>query len=285
MVTDPPVADTDFASFATFGFLVLRGALDPPTTAALTDEVARALTDAFPTPHEMAFGAIGAAGRYVPTMGERTPTALALLDRFQPVAAALLGAAVLPLRAKAVRYLGAASWHADSERALASVGFLTYLEPLRAGTGALRVLPGSHHPGYAAALRRLEQAHGPPADHARREAWTAALPGLPLETDPGDVIVRDEHLWHASLGGRDRRQWRVDYFADPTTEAAEREVARYLADTFPPDWDGGYDSERFPTYGPHWLASGRPSVERLRALGAVAASHAEEANARAARSA
>jgi hypothetical protein len=103
------------------------------------------------------------------------------------------------------------------------------------------------------------------------------------------VIVMDEHLWHASLGGRVRRQWRVDYFADPAadpaSEAAVREAKAYLADTYPPDWDGGYDSDRYPTYGPYWLASGRPAVARLRQLGAVDLSHAEEAGARAARAA
>jgi len=90
--------------------------------------------------------------------------------------------------------------------------------------------------------------------------------------------VLDEHLWHASAGGRDRRQGRVDYFADPAGAGApaERDARGYISDTFPPDWDGGYDGERYPTYGPHFLASGRPSVERLRALGAVAAAHAQE---------
>jgi hypothetical protein len=284
------VTDRDVAGFRTFGYLVLRQALD---AEALEQEVDRALDDAFPTPHEMAFGDIGAAGRYVPMMGERTPVSLELLDRFQDTAAVLLGAPVVPLRAKAVRYLGAATWHADSERALASLGFLAYLEPLRADTGALRVLPGSHHPAYAAALRAHAAAHGPAGEPGAREVWTAALPGQPVETVPGDVIVVDEHLWHASLGGRDRRQWRVDYFADPigpdikaeANTAAEAEARAYLADTYRPDWDGGYDVDRYPTYGPHWRASGRPAVARLRALGAEAQSAAEETHARAARAA
>jgi hypothetical protein len=271
------VTDEQRASFAAFGFLVLRQAID---AAALADEVDRALVDAFPTPFEMAFGDLGAAGRYVPMMGERTPVSLDLLDRFQPVAAALLDRPVIPLRAKGVRYVGATTWHADSTRPLASIGFLAYLDPLTAGTGALRVLPGSHHPGYAAALRQLDARHGPAGDPDKRETWTAAGPGHTVETGPGDVIVLDEHLWHASLGGRDRRQWRVDYFEDPATADAERAARAYVADTFPPGWDGGYDGDRYPSYGTAFLTSGRPCVERLRALGAVAAAHAQEARER-----
>jgi hypothetical protein len=274
------VTDAELASFDAFGFLVLRQVID---AATLADEVDRALDDAFPSPFEMSFGDLGAAGRYVPMMGERTPVSLDLLDRFLPVAAALLGQPVIPLRAKGVRYLGATTWHADSTRALASIGFLAYLDPLTAGTGALRVLPGSHHPAYAAALRRHDERHGPGGPHGpaadpdRRAAWTAALPGHAVETVPGDVIVVDEHLWHASLGGRDRRQWRIDYFEDPATPAAEREARAYVADTFPPGWDGGYDGDRYPSYGTAFLTSGRPAVERLRHLGAVAAADAQEA--------
>jgi hypothetical protein len=47
-----------------------------------------------------------------------------------------------------------------------------------------------------------------------------------------------------------------------------------------PDWDGGYDVDSYPTYGTHWISSGRPSIDRLGQLGAYEASAAEEAFAR-----
>jgi hypothetical protein len=144
------------------------------------------------------------------------------------------------------------------------------------------VLPGSHHRAYGSAIAALADAQGPAGDPARRGAWTEALPGHAIETDPADVIVFDEHLWHASAGGRRRRQWRVDYFADPVGAEEEAVVRAYLAETYPPDWDGGYDVDRYPTYGPDWRASGRAAVGRLRELGAEAASAAEEDHARAA---
>src|SRR5262249_35930230 len=69
-----------------------------------------------------------------------------------PVATTLLGGPVLPTRAKGVLYGGDTPWHADSAFAVASVGFAAYLEPLRAETGALRVLPGSHRGDFTEAL-------------------------------------------------------------------------------------------------------------------------------------
>ena len=36
-----------------------------------------------------------------------------------------------------------------------------------------------------------------------------------LATIPGDVIVFDEHLTHGSDGGAVRRQWHVDFIAEP----------------------------------------------------------------------
>jgi hypothetical protein len=242
----------------TDGYVVLRGAFDP---APLSAEVDRALADGLPG----AFAADvagGISGRYLPLMNERTPVSLELLDRFGAVAADLLGRAVLPVRAKCVVYFGDAGWHHDSDLDMASLAFAAYLEPLDAGNGALRVRPGSH--------RRPEAADV--IDHGSE--------GVALPTEPGDVIVFDERLWHASFGGTDRRQWRVDFVVEPRTASEEAAVRAYFAGTYAPDWDGGYDVDRYPTYGPHWLASGRPAVERLRELGVYDLAAAEEAFAR-----
>jgi hypothetical protein len=262
------VSEADVAHLRTFGYVVLRGALDP---GPLADELDRALRDG----HRSSFtvdGGPGVSGAYVPMMVERTPVSLGLLDRFAADAAELLGRPVLPLRAKGVRYAAGASWHRDSELPIATIGFAAYLEPLHAGNGALRVLPGSHLAAYGDAVAaHLAAAVEPDVD---------ALPGVALDTGPGDVIVFDEHLFHASAGGRDRRQWRVDYVVDPVGVDEEAAARRWIADTYPPDWDGGYDVDLFPTYDAVWLASGRPCLGRLEALGAHAASAAEEAFAR-----
>ena len=208
--------------------------------------------------------------QYVPMMSAETPVSLSFLDLLEPVAATLLGGPVLPTRAKGVLYRGDTAWHADSASAVASVGFAAYLEPLRAETGALRVLPGSHRGDFAEALRTLGAA-GAPAQ---------ALPAHVVVTEPGDVIAFDEHLFHASAGGGARRQWRLDYLRDPVGVEAEDHARSYFRSIYPPDWDGGYDVERYPSYGPDWQSSRRPSVARLGGLGVYELATRQEARAR-----
>lgn len=252
----------DRTAFADDGYLVLRGAIDPDPLRA---EVATALEAAFAGPSARNVSAeAGIAFRYVPTMVASTPVSLGLLHRFADVAAELLGTPVLPVRAKAVEYHGASGWHRDSELPLASVGFLAYLDALTAATGALRVVPGSHRVDDAPAI---DPAHA-----------------IALETEPGDVVVLDEHLLHASSGGAVRLQWRVDFVARPQTVAADELARRYYAEIFDPEHDGGYDLAAYPSYGPDWVVAIDPSVRaELERLGARAAAEAQERAARARR--
>ena len=119
---------------------------------------------------------------------------------------------------------------------MASVGCLAYLEPARAATGALRVVPGSH------------------------TDLVAAGPGVAVETDPGDAIVFDEHLLHGSTGGGVRRQWRADFVVDPGDAGEESAVRAWFAESLPDEAaDPGYAADRYPSYGPY-LAGPQPSV-------------------------
>jgi hypothetical protein len=104
-----------------------------------------------------------------------------------------------------------------------------------------------------------------------------ALPSHAVVTEPGDMIVFDEHLFHASSGGSVRRQWRMDYVSDPMDAGDEKNTIEYFARIFPPDSDEGYDIDRYPSYGPDWRASGRPAVERLEALGVYELAARQEA--------
>jgi hypothetical protein len=135
--------------FQTFGFVVLRRFFEPGPLAA---EIDRVMADG-PGADVSRSGDI--RFQYVPMMTAETPVSLSLLDPAEIVAAGLLGGPVLPTRAKGVRYFGDTPWHTDSDSALTSVGFLAYLEPVGADSGALRVLPGSHHPQLGGAIRAL----------------------------------------------------------------------------------------------------------------------------------
>ena len=78
------------------------------------------------------------------------------------------------------------------------------------------------------------------------------------------MIVFDEHIRHGSAGGRERRQWRVDFVVDPAGAEETATVYGYFARIFDPGWDGGYDAVRYPSYGEFWCSRARPWTERLR---------------------
>ena len=257
----------DVNYFRTFGFFILRQFFDPGPLAA---EIERVLHDAFASSFDVCHYD-GIHFQYVPMMTESTPASLLLLDRTEAVAATVLGTSVLPTRAKAVRYFGNTPWHVDSVLSVASIGCSAYLETLTAETGALRVLPGSHHQELGGAIRAL----------GGIGMSATALPWHAVETEPGDMIIFDEHLFHASFGGRPRRQWRIDYINDPASAEAESHAIAYFASIYAPDWDGGYDVDRYPSYGPDWRTSGRPAVARLEALGVYELAARQEAFARA----
>jgi hypothetical protein len=259
------------AHFRAFGFLVLRDCFD---AAALSDEVNRTLDDGVRSSFDVDVAG-GISFSYVPMMCEHTPGSLSLLDTLAQTAAELLDRSVLPVRAKATRYAAGAGWHCDSDLDMPSVGFLAYLEPLRANTGALRVLPGSHRPAFSSAVAQyLEERRGMGVEPDFTDF--TSVPGLAVDTDPGDIIVFDEHIYHGSAGGSNRRQWRVDYIPDPIGEQEERVARRYLEQIFPPDWAIGYDAERYPSYGEHWIRSERPCATRLGELGVYARAAAFE---------
>jgi hypothetical protein len=237
----------------TFGFVVIRQFFE---AAPLADEIDRVLRPGSASQQVAHYS--GLNFQYVPMMTAETPASLSLLDRAGALAEALLGGPVLPTRAKGVRYIGNTPWHTDSESPIKSIGFIAYCESLNAENGALRVLPGSHYGEYRDAIRALG---------ATVERTVAAPPAHVIETEPGDLILMDEHLFHASSGGAVRRQWRADYLRVPTDADAEKHTRAYFENIYPADWDGGYDVDRYPSYGFDWRNSGRPSAAQLERLG------------------
>lgn len=242
---------SDAGAYRERGYLLRRKVFDP---APLRAEVDRAFAEGFSKTirtgsiHENEFAA-GQSGRYLPLMSARSPVSVSLLERFANSAEYLLGREILPVRSKAVLYAGETGWHVDSTRPIPSVGFVCYLDPLREETGALRV---------------------------RSRGATVIL-----DTEPGDLIIFDEHLEHASAGGRDRLQWRVDFVAAPRNEDEEREVRAYFADTYQPNWDGGYDVDLYPSYGEFWRSRARDAWNLgLENFGAYALAAREEEYAR-----
>jgi hypothetical protein len=253
----------EIAHYKTFGFLLLRQAFDP---APLSGEFNLSMQLGFALLNTDSSFITGQTGRYLPMMCEQTPVSLSLLFNFHALAVQLLGGEVLPTRAKGVLYSSSTGWHTDSTYQLQSLGFACYLEPLTRTTGALQVIPGSHLTPAGEALDSYLHMDPPPKD----------LPSFAIETNPGDVIVFDEHLYHASTGGTNRRQWRIDFLAAPKNPEQEIEAKAYYTGIYPPDWDGGYDADLFPTYGVYWRQLVHPWHQGLARVGAYRAASIEE---------
>ncbi|WNV87673.1 phytanoyl-CoA dioxygenase family protein [Umezawaea sp. Da 62-37] len=245
--------------FSTYGFVVLRNLLGREEVRELRAEVLDALSANYELPTEQVAQATGTSGFYLPMTGPRTPVSRALLadPRIMDAARSFLGRDVVPKPAKGILYRDASSWHADSYvRELEAVKVVAYLDPLGADTGALRVLPGSHHEDVSDALRE-HRANNPPGSPVLDEELESALwPGLALDSTPGDVIVFDVNLWHASLSGRDRLQWSASYAAVPRDERETAAVRDYIVSFL----GAGhvYDTERYPYFDPDWSRPGAP---------------------------
>lgn len=189
-----------------FGFVVLRQAFTPGEMAVVLAEQARAMGEA-----------TGPAGpgepreQLVCTMGPSTPFLTAWLEhpRFVAIAQQFMGSDVLGACSYVMRYVGDTGWHVDDYSAeVPGLKFVAPCSPVRANTGALRVVPATHKI---------------PLDDRVRDVYSrdiGAVPAYVCEADPGDVIAFDNRIWHASCGGsRDRRACYLYFLRNPHTDA------------------------------------------------------------------
>ena len=83
-----------------------------------------------------------------------------------------------------------------------------YLDPVTRDTGCLRVIPGSHKRGdvFADGVQPIAE----DSREGRTEnLWGVspdAVPAISLDSEPGDLVIFDHRLKHASFGGGNRRR-------------------------------------------------------------------------------
>jgi hypothetical protein len=204
------VTDQQVDHYQTFGFLVLPGYLDEQETAELAAELDRAVRDGYGVHFTDRQDWWGLS---LPMMSrQRTPSSLSLVedDRFLGAARRLLDAPVLPTYADGNLLFGEAGFHTDCGTGSQGVKFVACLEPLTATSGALRLMPGAHHPDFSAAIDAWEvRIRAMDAEQLWQQI--TGLPCYVAETRPGDVIAFNWHTRHASIGGKDRRQWTISY--------------------------------------------------------------------------
>jgi ectoine hydroxylase-related dioxygenase (phytanoyl-CoA dioxygenase family) len=187
------------AYFEAFGFLLLPG--------LFADDIAE-LTAAFESHEDLHFND---RREILAGFVKQHPRLEALLadPRVVNIVSTLISPDYEPCESDASLFYCDTSWHADtfgSPLDVYHVKLSFYLDPLVAATGAIRMIPGTHKydSPYAELLRdRL-------SDHAAIERHFGVrpdeIPAWALETRPGDLVVWNMAILHASFGGGERRR-------------------------------------------------------------------------------
>lgn len=102
-------------------------------------------------------------------------------------------------------YSGDTNWHSDgyATRPVISIKIAFYLDKLTSTTGALRVIPGSHKIGDKFGLSLEEYVKD---TETTLGMDPSEVPSQVLEITPGDIVVFNHSIKHASFGGSSRRR-------------------------------------------------------------------------------
>lgn len=260
--------------FATFGYVTLRGLFSQSEMAALRAEVTGALADAFGPAGTEPGESDGISGDYLPLSVDRAPFSQSLIaddERTFLASAELLGGPTVPSAGVATRFTGDSAWHTRLGPAIPGVAIWVDLDRRTAGTGALRLLPGSHIPEYERQVRAYSGAE-PESSGFERPDWPP-WPHVVVETEPGDAVAFHAHLFNCAQGGTPRLTWTIDYLAWPGLGDPDR--MRLVRDLTLDNVEyEDYDKDRWPVWR-EWAAgaaaspSRRLAVERLKLLGVI----------------
>jgi hypothetical protein len=262
--------------FSTFGYVTLRGLFSQSEMATLRDEVTNALTDAFGQLGTEPGESGGISGDYLPLSVDRTPFSQSLIaddERTFLASAELLGRPTVPSVGIATCFTGDSTWHTRLGPAIPGVAIWVDLERRTAGTGALRLIPGSHLPEYERQLWAYCGAE-PNASGFAQPGWPE-WPHVVVETEPGDTVAFHAHLFNCTQGGTPRLTWTIDYLPWPGLGDPER--MRLVRDMTLDDVEfdhEDYDRDRWPVWR-EWAAGAARSpsraiaVERLKLLGVI----------------
>lgn len=225
--------------FHTFGFLVFRQLLTKNEMARFSAEFNAGMCAWL---DEGVFD--GQTRHYATLMEEQSPFIAALADdpRFGDVAEQLFGKQSIAIAVDGSYMVGNTEWHPDTASLnYAGIKFCIYPDRLTADTGALRVIPGSHHDPFHSLLDKDDCREG-------YGVTPEKMPAFVFESEPGDVLAFNVGVWHSSFGGASgRRQGVIVYYEDPDTESATVEVVKQMQGNH-----SIFRQKGRQMYGEHW---------------------------------
>ena len=220
--------------FESFGFLLLKDFIPSDEMQPYVDAFDETMTKGnggVPWQHAPKIHAVIPFYRHNPAVYHR------LLDdeRINEAVEDLLGEDFIFHAAEGHRRWGGSGWHHDTPvpEGLTHLKVAFYLQPVRADTGCLRVLPGSHFPPMRDRMDLWYERHGNTIVSKAKESDTIAWPAaIALESDPGDAVIFNVNVYHAAVGdSADRRVIYINYIQKPRTPEHEE----YLKSIHPDD--------------------------------------------------
>jgi len=263
-MTGMQLTDEQVRFFEVFGFLVLRHAFDKAEMDTIIDGYSAVLAD-----DRSGKDFEGDKRQEVDGFLEQCPALFWLVedDRIFCALEQLLGPEFVWVGSDGNLYIGDTRWHPDNRDQYRRVKVAFYLDSVRRDSGCLRVIPGSHHPGYADALKERW-----PLEDPRESPYGVAgfeIPSQALESDPGDVVFFNQSLFHASYGGRSgRRMFTLNFGAQPR-ETTDYENLRRVYEANVAKTKGQADGStrrytpRDHIYSDAFLHSESPRIQRM----------------------
>ena len=201
--------------FETFGFLKLPAAFSGPEIAAITRLFDEVMVEArYGRPYD-------GKRQMVLSIAERRPGLTSLFedDRIFGAMETLLGPGFVWIAGDGNYYVGDTSWHSDQAEpilGLTVIKIAFYLDPVRADSGCLRVVPGTHTEPMRSIIKELLKfREDPPVSVYGVEP--DQIPGFAIESDPGDVLIFNQLMAHSSFGGHSgRRMFTMNFTNEPT---------------------------------------------------------------------
>ncbi len=242
--------------FKTFGFLVLKNVLTPDEIKKINEEFAVGLAKM----DETKMGASVRKQYNWTNLGPDSPFTASLLEdeRFYGIAQQILGDDCVGVDSHANQYNGNRSpWHPDIREPgpdqFSGFKFTFYLAPVDGNSGALRVVPGSHRPGFSAEVEKVYLKDNNPGPDDDPGLAVNEVPAHICVSEPGDAVIFDYYSWHSSWGGsKDRRMVSLQYYKNPKTPEEEEGMRQMVA--FRKNFNKGFKRET-KLYPDFWLSN------------------------------
>ena len=208
------LSDAQQHQFETLGFLCLRNLIPPEemqTYIDAFDETMTAANSGVPWSNAPRRQQVVPFYRHNPAVYHR----LLDHDRIHEVVENLLGKDFVFTVSEGIHLFGGTQWHHDSVAPDGQIHLkvVLFLNPVRANTGCLCVLPGSQFLPYRERMQKYAESVLPLGKD---------VPGTyPIESDPGDAVVFNVKCYHAAFSNLPRKGIYINYVQKAHTTEEE----------------------------------------------------------------